>query len=90
MWVAAGWANATAWYRNLVADPAVVVTCEGRTRAGIATEVTDARERLAALRAILAASGFVARLYRLDPATIADDVLASTFTSIPVVHIGFA
>jgi deazaflavin-dependent oxidoreductase (nitroreductase family) len=85
--VAAGWGRSTRWYLNLLADPRVEVTCDGRTRAGVAAEVTDPDERMRGLRAILVASGAVGRAYGYDPATVPDERLASDFASIPVVRV---
>ncbi|HEX7951160.1 MAG TPA: nitroreductase family deazaflavin-dependent oxidoreductase [Candidatus Limnocylindrales bacterium] len=89
IWIAAGWGRATAWYLNLLSDPRVSVTCEGRTRAGHATSITDPAERLRAIRAILVASGFVARLYAYDPRTASDSRLAADFATTPIVHVAF-
>lgn len=89
IWLAAGWGAETRWYRNLLADPAVEVTCEGRTRAGTARVLADPAERRQAIRAILAASGFVARLYGYDPGTVSDERLAADFATTPIVHVAF-
>ncbi|MBI3750191.1 MAG: nitroreductase family deazaflavin-dependent oxidoreductase [Chloroflexi bacterium] len=89
IWVAAGWARSTAWYLNLLSEPCVSVTLEGRRRDGIATTVTDPVERLHAIRAILAASGFVARLYGIDPRTVSDERLGADFEATPIVLVTF-
>jgi deazaflavin-dependent oxidoreductase (nitroreductase family) len=89
IWLVAGWGRETRWYLNLLADPAVEVTCEGRTRRGVATTVADPAVRLRALRAILAASGFVARMYGYDPRTVPDERLERDFETTPVVHVAF-
>lgn len=89
IWVAAGWARSTAWYLNLVSDPHVSVTLEGRRRDGIATTVADPVERLRAIRAILIASGFVARFYGYDPRTVTDERLAADFAVTPIVLVSF-
>lgn len=89
IWVAAGWGRSTAWYLNLLSEPRVSVTLEGRTRSGLATIVTEPGERLRAIRAVLRASGFVARLYGYDPATVSDERLATDFAATPVVHVAF-
>lgn len=90
IWVAAGWARSTAWYLNLLAEPRVSVSLEGRRRDGIATTVTDPIERLRAIRAILAASGFVARLYGYDLRTVSDERLDADFEATPIVLVTFA
>jgi deazaflavin-dependent oxidoreductase (nitroreductase family) len=89
IWIAAGWGRGTAWYLNLLSDPRVSVTCEGRTRSAHATTVTDQVERLRAIRAILVASGFVARLYGYDLRTVSDSTLAADFATTPIVHVAF-
>jgi deazaflavin-dependent oxidoreductase (nitroreductase family) len=89
IWLLAGWGRSTAWYLNLQSDPHVTVTLEGATRTGLATTVTAPDERLGALRAVLVASGFVARLYGYDPRTVTDERLAADFATTPVVHVAF-
>jgi deazaflavin-dependent oxidoreductase (nitroreductase family) len=89
IWIAAGWARSTAWYLNLLSEPHVRVTLEGRSRDGIATTVADPVERLRAIRAILVASGFVARLYGYDPRTVPDQRLATDFEATPIVLVTF-
>jgi deazaflavin-dependent oxidoreductase (nitroreductase family) len=90
IWLAAGWGTETRWYLNLLADPAAEVMCDGTTRRGLASTVVDPAERLQAIRAILVASGFVARLYGYDPATVSDDRLARDFATTPIVHVSFS
>lgn len=85
----AGWGRATAWYLNLLSDPCVSVTLEGRTRSGTATTVTGPAERLQAIRAVLVASGFVARLYGYDARTASDERLGEDFAATPIVHVAF-
>ena len=87
IWVAAGWGTATAWYRNLLADPAVEVVCERRTWRGIAEPLSDPAERIVAIRSILLAAGFVGRAYGFDPATVPDARLAELFDAIPIIRI---
>ncbi len=89
IWLAAGWGRSTAWFLNLEADPRVSVTLEGATHDGFATPLTSPEDRLRALRAILRDSGFVARLYGYDLATVPDERLAADFAAIPVVHVRF-
>ena len=89
IWITAGWGRSTAWYLNLQSDPRVTVTLEGATRPGRATTVTDPVERIGALRTVLRASGFVARLYGYDPETVSNERLAADFAAIPVVHVAF-
>lgn len=87
--LAAGWGRSTQWYLNLLADPHVEVTCEGKTRRGIAEEVSERGERVAALRSILVASGVVGRAYGYDPETVDEERLARDLALIPVIRVRF-
>lgn len=73
----AGFGPATDWYRNVRANPRVLVWLPARRFAGIAEDVSDAPERVALVRSVLLASGFAAPaagipVRRLDDAALAE------------------
>jgi deazaflavin-dependent oxidoreductase (nitroreductase family) len=65
------------WYRNLLARPEVEVWLPDGWWQGIAEDVSEAENRLAAIRAVMIASGFAAPLFEgIDPKKLSDDELA--------------
>ena len=83
----AGFGRETAWYRNLLADPAVEVVLPGRTLTGSATPVTDPGERARAYRALIASLGGVGRTALGDLRRIDDEALLAAHAAIPLVRI---
>ena len=83
----AGFGATTAWYRNVLAEPAVEVVLPGRTLVGTAAPVTDSTEWIRAYRALLGSMGVIGRLTVGEIADLDDDVLLAAHGSIPVVRI---
>lgn len=83
----AGFGATTAWYLNLLADPAVEVVLPGRTLPGTAAPVTDPTEWIRAYRALIGSMGVIGRLTVGGIAGLDDDVLVATHGAIPVVRI---
>ncbi|MGB8383524.1 MAG: nitroreductase family deazaflavin-dependent oxidoreductase, partial [Dermatophilaceae bacterium] len=72
----AGFGPSTDWYRNVRANPQVVVWLPGQCFTGIVEDVSDSPDRLALVRGVLVASGFAAPaagipVHRLDDAELA-------------------
>jgi deazaflavin-dependent oxidoreductase (nitroreductase family) len=87
--VAAGWGDATQWYRNLLADPRVEVVVRGRRHAGTASVVTEPAEWIRDLRAVLLGSGMAGRSGGVDPRRDPDERLAQAYAGTPVIHVAF-
>lgn len=85
----AGFGEASDWYRNLQADPAVEVWIGNRWWTGRAEIVSgDDSQRLNILRQVWINSGFAAEAFEgIDPKTCSDDELAEVAESVPVVRI---
>ena len=83
----AGFGATTAWYRNLIAEPAVEIVLPGRTIVGTAAPVTDPAEWVRAYRALIASMGVIGRLTVGGIGGLDDDVLVATHGSIPVVRV---
>jgi deazaflavin-dependent oxidoreductase (nitroreductase family) len=83
----AGFGATTAWYLNLLADPAVEVVLPGRALPGTAAPVTDPAEWIRAYRALIGSMGVLGRLTVGAIAGLDDDVLLATHGAIPVVRI---
>ena len=83
----AGFGEATAWYRNLLADPAVEVVLPGRTVTGVASPVVDPAEWVRAYRALIGSLGIVGRLTVGEIGTLDDDALLAAHGAIPVIRI---
>ena len=75
------------WYLNLLADPHVTVLLPEGTFSGHGKEVSDAAERLMAMRAILKGSGLNSNMYGFDPRTAPDDVVQKKTEDIHVIRI---
>ncbi len=77
----AGFGQASDWYRNVIANPAVEVWLPSGWYAGIVTDATDlpTAEKVHIMRQVLINSGFAARLSGIDAARMSDaDLLAAT------------
>ncbi len=72
----AGFGQVSDWYRNIIVNPQVEVWLPDGWWAGIAEEALDADLRLPIMRQVLIASGFVARLFGVDPLKRSDEELA--------------
>jgi deazaflavin-dependent oxidoreductase (nitroreductase family) len=83
----AGFGESTAWYRNLLADPAVEIVLPGRTLTGLAAPVTDPEEWVRAYRALIDSLGLVSRLVMGDLRRIDDETLRRRHAAIPLVRI---
>lgn len=75
------------WYLNLLADPHITVLLPEGTFSGHGKEVSDAAERLMAMRAILKGSGLNSNIYGFDPRTAPDDVVQKKTEGIHVIRI---
>jgi MYXO-CTERM domain-containing protein len=71
----------------LRAHPEVEVTLPGRTLAGVAEEVTDPQEALAALRQVLKNGGITGFSQGVNPFTAPDDILRDRTRDMLVVRI---
>jgi deazaflavin-dependent oxidoreductase (nitroreductase family) len=87
IWCCAGFGTRTAWYRNLLDDPAVEVVLPGAVVRGVADPVTERETWLPAFRALRTALGIVGRLTLGDLANASDDVLFERGRAIPLVRI---
>lgn len=83
----AGFGETTAWYRNVLADPAVEVVLPGRTLAGTAVPVSAPDEWIRAYRALIASLGVVGRLTVGDVRRLQDAQLLAAHGGIPLVRI---
>ena len=83
----AGFGEATAWYRNVLADEAVAVVLPGRTLTGRATKVTDPEEWIVAYRALIGSLGLVSRAAMGDLRRLDDAALRERHRAIPLVRI---
>lgn len=72
----AGFGPTSDWYRNVRADPHVLVWLPARRFAGIAEDISDDPQRLALLRAVLLASGFAAPAAGIPVRRLGDAELA--------------
>ncbi len=65
------------WYRNLMAQPETEIWLPDGWWQAVAEDVSGAENRLAAIRAVMIASGFATPLFEgIDPKTISDEELA--------------
>ena len=83
----AGFGETTAWYRNVLADPAVEVVLPGRTLRGTAVPVRAPDEWVRAYRALIASLGVVGRLTVGDVRGVDDAELLAAHGGIPLVRI---
>jgi deazaflavin-dependent oxidoreductase (nitroreductase family) len=83
----AGFGATTAWYLNVLAEPAVEVVLPGRTLAGTAAPVTDQAEWARSYRALVGSMRVISRLTVGDITDLDDDVLLATHGAIPVIRI---
>lgn len=75
------------WYQSLMANPEVEILLPDRHILGFAEEVTDSREREAAMRQILKSSGLGSFVYGFNPNTASDELIQEKTRGIPVVRI---
>ena len=84
----AGFGRSTHWYRNIAADPHVEVLLSGRAFSGLAEEVTDPDEYLAAMRPLLVTMGQLGKAaVGADPKTAPDDVIRGLQATLPLVRV---
>lgn len=83
----AGFGASTAWYRNVLADPAVEVVLPGRTLRGTAIPVSAPDEWARAYRALMASLGVVGRLTVGEVRGLDDAELLAAHGGIPLVRI---
>lgn len=76
VYILPGFGERTHWYRNLIADPQCQLWLPDGLWDGVAVEVTDTVERLAALRQVLIRAGFATVLVEgFNPARISEEEL---------------
>src|SRR3990172_892272 len=71
----AGFGSGSDWYRNITQDPVVEVWLPDGWWIGIIDDVSDRPDRIDRLRQVLIASGIVAPIFGIYPATATDDEL---------------
>ena len=83
-----GFGTRTNWYRNLLADPHVEVILSSRSFSGIAEDVTDPAERLAALPPLLRTMGPLVETFGLgNPKRETAEELVRRCEGMPLVRI---
>jgi deazaflavin-dependent oxidoreductase (nitroreductase family) len=87
VWVIAGFGPRTDWYRNVLADPNVVVWLPGGRWFAEAHDVTDSDDFIDVLRQVLIGSGFAAPLFGIHPKTMSDEELAAACADYRVVRL---
>jgi len=75
------------WYLNLLANPKVEVLLPTGRFSGRGEEVSDAAEKLQAMRQILKGSGLKSSMYGFNPASAPDEVVQEKTKDMPVVRI---
>ncbi len=83
----AGFGSVSDWYRNILADPQVEIWLPDGWWEGKAEEIVHSENRLALIRQIMIASGFVARAMEMDAETISDAELAAATADYRLVRI---
>ena len=83
----AGFRQASDWYRNLRARPAIEVILPGGSLAGTCTEITDPAFRVTAIRKIFRNAGFAGFFEGFNPFRISDEELARKTADIPLICI---
>ncbi len=83
----AGYGETTAWYRNLLAEPAVELILPSRRLRGRADPVADPAEWTRAYRALIASFGLIGRAIVGDIGELDDETLLARHRALPVVRI---
>lgn len=83
----AGYGEATPWFRNLCAEPAVDVVLPDRRFRGRAEPVAEPAEWLRAYRALMRSFGLIGRSVTEDVSRLSDDAVLARHRSLPVVRI---
>ncbi len=83
----AGFGSVSDWYRNLMANPEVLLWLPRGKFPGVAHDISDSPDRLRLLRAVLVASGFAAPLFGINPRKLDDEQLAAISASYRMLHI---
>ena len=86
-WVLAGFGTATAWYRNLLADPEVEVWLPGRVIACRAEVVDDAAARARILPRLTRDAGVPGAMVGCNPWTAPDERIVGLLEGIPLVRL---
>lgn len=87
VYVLSGFGTRADWYRNLVADPRVVLGLPGRVVEGTAVTVQDPLEAERAALAVARNCGFALVFEGLNPLTVTDERLRAQLAGRPVVRI---
>lgn len=82
-----GWGQASDWYRNLKAHPALDVILPGGAIRGMAEEVADPAMRRVAIRQILKNGGFAGFMEGFNPYHVADEELERQTVAMTLVRI---
>lgn len=75
------------WYLNLLANPKVEVLLPIGRFSGRGEEVSDAAEKLQAMRQILKCSGLNSSMYGFNPVSASDEVVQEKTKDMPVIRI---
>ena len=73
----AGFGAVSHWYRNLLANPEVILWLPNGRFHAQATDITEDPNALPLLRQVLISSGFAAPAFGIHPKTLSDDELAA-------------
>ena len=83
----AGYGERCDWYRNVLAEPNVEVWLPRGRWVGVATDVSEAAERVDLMRQVLLASGFAAVVAGVNPRRLDDAALAAATRDYRVIRI---
>lgn len=89
MWVAAGFGPLTAWMHNLRANPLAEVQLGQQVLPVEAEELTDADERLRAIRAVMVNAGAAGFCYGFDPRRASDERIREATLDVVVFRLRF-
>jgi deazaflavin-dependent oxidoreductase (nitroreductase family) len=83
----AGFGRRADWYLNLIANPNVELILPGRAISGVADEVADLDQRLAACRQVFRNAGVAGFMEGYNPFTASDENFLHTLERAPVIRI---
>ncbi len=83
----AGFGSIADWYKNILANPQVEIWMPDGWWAGIAEDVSAHPDGVMILREVIIASGFAARVFGIDPATMTDQFLEELLKTYRLVHL---
>jgi len=83
----AGFGAKADWYRNILTNPQVELWLPDGWWVGVAEDASDHPQAKEILRQVLIASGFVSRLFDLDPQTMRAEELEELLKTYRIVHL---